>query len=306
VRFSILITTFKRRNFLGECIQNCLNQTFPPSEFEIILCNDFPNDFIGNLNERIKIINHKINIGEMPSINEMLNYAKGEYIIILADDDIMHPRCLEYLNEVINLSPSAQGYFPRYRMGETASAWPIFSLGFRRFEPFEFFRWYIKNGMREIIGFYGAIRRDSLVSIGGIPILSKGFSPYSDTILPLLLTEIGEVVLLDESLFFFRTHSSSVSFRSGRVMPYLVSQKSFVSRIRNIIPRDDVYLIEDLCRVFANDLYSVCSRQNRKVLRVSFYLFSIIYHVFFMKGLFKLPVARMLFARIASKTNLQV
>lgn len=260
---------------------------------------------IGNLHERIEVINHTINIGEMPSINEMLNRAKGEFIIALADDDIMHPRCLEYLDQVINSSPFAEGYFSRYRMGEFPSVWPIFSLDFKRFRPAEFLRWYIKNGMREILGFYGAIRRASLVSIGGIPILSKGFSPYSDTILPLLLTEIGEVVLLDESLFFFRTHSTSVSFRSGRVIPYLVSQKSFASRMKHMIPSGEIHLIEDLSRVFANDIYAVCSRQNRKVLRALLYFFSTIYHVLLINNMFKLPVARMLLARLISKEHLQ-
>ena len=304
MRFSILITTFNRRHLLNECIQTCLSQTFPPSEYEVILCNDFPNELIGNLDKRIEVINHTINVGELPSLNEMLILAKGEFVIVLADDDIMHPRCLEYLDQVINSSPSAEGYFPRYRIGDTPSAWPIFSLEFKRFSHVEFFRWYIKNGLREIIGFYGAIRRDSLVSIGGIPILSKGFSPYSDTILPLLLAEMGEVVLLDESLFFFRTHSTSVSFSSGRVMPYLVSQNNFVDRIKYMIPHDELHLIEDLCRVFANDIYAVCSRQNRKVLRASFYFFSIIYHVLLINRMFKLPVARMLFARLASRKNL--
>lgn len=101
-KVSVIIPIYNVANFLKECLDTVINQTL--KEIEIICVNDGSTDnSIDILNEyakndnRIIIIDKKINLGYGHSMNVGMDNAKGEYIGIVEPDDYIKLNMYETL-----------------------------------------------------------------------------------------------------------------------------------------------------------------------------------------------------------------
>jgi len=97
-KVSIIIPTYNRARLLRESLQSALAQTF--SDFEIIVTdNSVDNEaeiIIHELQDsRITYVRNAENIGAVNNHNKALRLAKGEYIYLFSDDDIMLPDNLQ-------------------------------------------------------------------------------------------------------------------------------------------------------------------------------------------------------------------
>lgn len=104
-KISIIVPVYNVEQYLGNCIDSILNQTF--KDFELILVNDGSTDnsldickHYKNIDDRICIINKK-NGGLSSARNAGLDIAKGEYIGFVDSDDYIHPQMYEILYKVI-------------------------------------------------------------------------------------------------------------------------------------------------------------------------------------------------------------
>lgn len=105
---SIIITAYNVEKFLQQTIESCINQTF--KDIEIIVVEDCSTDstlsIINNLmekDERIRLIQNKINCGAGQSRRNGLDNAKGEYFLLLDGDDYIENNFIEELyNTAIN------------------------------------------------------------------------------------------------------------------------------------------------------------------------------------------------------------
>jgi glycosyltransferase involved in cell wall biosynthesis len=92
MKVSIIITTYKRSNYLREAIESVLAQNF--KDFELIVVNDDPvgheaEKIILSFNDpRIVYLKNEKNLGGAKSLNVGLKRAKGDYVAILDDDDV--------------------------------------------------------------------------------------------------------------------------------------------------------------------------------------------------------------------------
>lgn len=93
---SVIIPTYNRGSLVTAAIDSVLNQTFTP--FEIIVVDD---GSIDDTRERLQHYGDKIhyiyqsNRGASAAQNAGLRTARGEWIAILASDDLWHPAKLE-------------------------------------------------------------------------------------------------------------------------------------------------------------------------------------------------------------------
>jgi hypothetical protein len=71
----------------------------------------------------------------------------------------------------------------------------------------------------------------ALKNIGGFKVLGNSFSPYADTLLPILLTQYGLVAYSDVPLVFLRTHQSSISYTSSDFQGYTTAEDDFVNEL---------------------------------------------------------------------------
>lgn len=102
---SIIIPVYNVENYLRPCVESVLNSTF--RDYELILVDDGSNDSSGSLcdilaqqDERIVVI-HKTNGGASSARNEGLSKAKGNYLMFVDGDDVIHPNMIEVLYDAI-------------------------------------------------------------------------------------------------------------------------------------------------------------------------------------------------------------
>jgi glycosyltransferase involved in cell wall biosynthesis len=90
---SIAIPTYNRADcYLGQAIESALNQTYP--HIEIIVSDNCSHDNTPVVVEsfrdrRIRYVRHKENIGANNNFNYCLKEARGDYFLLLQDDDLI-------------------------------------------------------------------------------------------------------------------------------------------------------------------------------------------------------------------------
>jgi len=116
-----------------------------------------------------------------------------------------------------------------------------------------------------MVGCYGVMRLAELQRVGGIPKLGNSFSPYADTLVPMLLCQHGELYWMDEPLIFLRTHEGSLSCKSEDFAAYTSAEKDFLERMKEICENDalrekkEVY-VANMVRWFSENQMAVLSR----------------------------------------------
>ncbi len=258
IKITIGITTYDRPEFLKEAVNSVLNQSY--KNFELIISNDFieaPISFSSlgiKSDSRIRIVNQKKNLSEVRNMNFLLESAKNEWFVWLADDDLMHLEFLEYVSNIIRKEKNKNivGYFSNYISANSpvdlfpsklSSNAPIY------YKSSDFLNDYSARKC-SLIGCYGVMRADILKKIGGMPYLGNSFSPYSDTLLPILLIEFGDICWINEPLIFVRTHEEALSCKSSSFSAYTSAETDFLLQLKRICEKKD--LTCSTSRIMAN------------------------------------------------------
>ena len=105
---SIIVPIYKVEDYIRECIDSILAQTYP--DFELILVDDGSPDDCGRIcddyakrDNRIKVV-HKVNGGLTSARNAGLEVAKGEWIMHVDGDDWIEPDMIESLIEAAQIT----------------------------------------------------------------------------------------------------------------------------------------------------------------------------------------------------------
>ena len=103
---TIAIPTYNRAGtYLPEALQSALNQTY--SNIEIFVSDNCSSDNTGQLvqrfaDPRIRYIRHAENIGAPNILNFCINEARGVYLLLLQDDDMIDPDFIEMCMTAVN------------------------------------------------------------------------------------------------------------------------------------------------------------------------------------------------------------
>ena len=99
MRFSIIIPVYNVENYLEECLDSVLMQSY--DDYEIICINDASTDDSFNIlrryekiNKNLVVLNNEINKGLSYSRNKGMSVAKGEYIFFIDSDDYISNNAL--------------------------------------------------------------------------------------------------------------------------------------------------------------------------------------------------------------------
>lgn len=103
---SIIILNYNTKDFLKDCLVS-LKKVKNEADFEVIVSdNDSTDGSCEMLNKDfswVKLVENKANIGFAAGNNRAKDYCKGENVLFLNTDTIVHKgtlkKCLEYLNE---------------------------------------------------------------------------------------------------------------------------------------------------------------------------------------------------------------
>jgi len=217
-RISFIMPAWKIK-YLRQAIQSIVEQTY--SDWELVVVDDCsPEDLRVIVNQfadgRIRYERNEKNIGGSDLVaqwNHSISFAKGEYIVLAADDDVYKPTFCEECVKLTEKYPDVDlihssveqidengghvwddNIFPEYCSKEQYS-----------------YDW-IRGAMFTCIGNY-MFKRQALVSIGGFINFPCGFG--SDIATPIALSEKG-VANTQELLFCFRQSPEHLSADSSR------------------------------------------------------------------------------------------
>lgn len=107
-KISVLIPLYNRKQYVEDCINSVLIQTF--QDFEIIIRDDCSTDGVFELVQekfssqissgKIKLFQNKKNLGEAKTVNKLFKDATGKYFTILHNDDFYLQHALQHLYEI--------------------------------------------------------------------------------------------------------------------------------------------------------------------------------------------------------------
>lgn len=117
-KYSICIPAYKSK-YLQECIRSILAQRY--TDFELIVLNDKSPESVANIvkrfrDDRICYVENEQNVGAVRLVenwNKCLQMAKGEFVVIMGDDDLLAPDYLDEFNKLIDAYPSLEVYHCR-------------------------------------------------------------------------------------------------------------------------------------------------------------------------------------------------
>lgn len=135
---SLVIPIYKVENYISNCLQSVMSQTF--GNFECILVDDNSPDksleiaqqmvssYQGNI--QFRILHQDINKGVSASRNLGVLHATGEYILFLDSDDTIYERCIEIMTSLLERYPKVDliqcGVFDDKRKNYDTTKLPVY------------------------------------------------------------------------------------------------------------------------------------------------------------------------------------
>jgi len=116
---TIAIPTYNRKDYLRLAVESALAQTH--KEIEILISDNASTDgtasYLRGLHDpRIVIIEQPTNLGMVGNFNACLTNARGEFFLMLSDDDVLKPHAIE---ELAGPMMHGEGSIPAERIGLT-------------------------------------------------------------------------------------------------------------------------------------------------------------------------------------------
>src|ERR1700740_1680441 len=117
MKLSIIIICYNDAECLGACLESIYSHKAPPFEFEVIITDNGSSDGSLALVEanfpQVRLLANGANLGFGPGNNAGAARARGEYLLILNPDTIVHRGALERLVEFLDTHPGAGMVGPR-------------------------------------------------------------------------------------------------------------------------------------------------------------------------------------------------
>ena len=241
---TIGLTTYNRPDFLRESVNSVLNQTY--QNFKLLIGNDYPETKITfkslgiEFDERIEIFNFEKNIGEINNLNFLLNKSDKGWFTWLADDDIFHESFLESLiKSSVRLDEKIVAVYCPYISGEIPGK-EFFTQKLSnistQLNAVDFISKYLSKKFK-IVGCYGLMDSEKLKEIGGFPSLGPFEGSYADTLIPILLSPHGDLIILNDPLVFYRTHIESYSSWVADLNHYTSAEPDCLNKITEVLER---------------------------------------------------------------------
>lgn len=210
---SIAIPAYKK-TYLAEAIESALGQTY--QNIELIIVNDHsPYDLDSVVSQyddkRIRYYKNKINLGKRSIVhnwNKCLDYARGEFFVLLCDDDVMSPN---FVSDMLKLASDYHDcnvfHARKWEMDERngvlseTSAWPEFE------SHYDFVKHYFDGDRRFTISEF--LYRTPIVKQLKYKVFPVGF--FSDDASMIMFTKEGGIVSSQQALMTFRFSNEHIT-----------------------------------------------------------------------------------------------
>src|SRR3990167_7991319 len=203
-KISCVIPCYNQSQFLAECIESVLAQTYKPHE--IIICNDGSQDdtrYVAMQYPEVKYI-EQVNKGLASARNTGIMNMTGDWFYPLDSDDVMLENCLQRVADTIAYNPEADIVAPSFKCFGTQQGECIL-MPDPELKDFQFLNGQPQNR----IGYFSAIKKEALLEIGGYsPKMTFGWEDLHLWIN--LLSKGKKIVTIPEVLMLYRTKEKSM------------------------------------------------------------------------------------------------
>ncbi len=211
-KVSIIIACYNYGQYIPEAIDSVLAQTY--QDYEAIIVDDCSNDGTTpavlaeqvKRDKRIKLITNEKNIGAYPSRNRAIKQAKGKYITVIDADDTISPVFLERMITKMESSDADVVYthFKYSGLRNSTRYYPADQRKIKRILPYKAY-----------FPIWALHRKTDWEAFGGY---SEEHRAGGDRNYWLHFVEADKnLVLVDEVLYFYRTHKGSLSSTTGKL-----------------------------------------------------------------------------------------
>ena len=208
---TILLPTHNRSHLLLQALNSVFAQTY--TSLQIIVADDASTDATPAIlrpiiDPRLEKLSRPVNLGQMGNLNACLSCTRGEFVLVLSDDDMLLPECVAKLAESLQVYPSATMAYGQTRK-ETIDGQLLVNT---RPSPssiesgHEFVMKWIA-GERDVAFCCAMFRTRHLREIGGFPPF-----PTGDAAARAAVALRGDVLHVSEMLAVYRVHSNSVTY----------------------------------------------------------------------------------------------
>ncbi|MBT6170607.1 MAG: glycosyltransferase family 2 protein [Flavobacteriaceae bacterium] len=211
---SVVLITYNRPNYLKECIDSILSQTF--KQFELFILDNGSDcstkDIINQFSDkRIKYIRNKINSKSF--INKGFEFTKNKYLIITHDDDIMKNNFLDiqlgYLENDLTIDVAASSISLINNEGKKLNKTRPRILKNKSWNKYEFINYYIFFG--DIIPCPTCIFRSNFIKSNKLK-FDENVGPAADLHLLFRINCMDSKIFLNKTpLYNYRIHSNQDS-----------------------------------------------------------------------------------------------
>lgn len=128
-RVTVLLPVLDGEAYLREAIDSVLRQTC--DDLELLVIDDGSHDRSAEIvssyaDPRVRLRRHERNVGLIPTLNEGLEEARGEYVARIDADDVAHPRRLELQVRHLDAHPDVAALGTGVRnFGEVNNSWTL-------------------------------------------------------------------------------------------------------------------------------------------------------------------------------------
>ena len=250
--FSICIPVYNGETYLKECIDSAIAQTF--TNYEIILSDDCSTDnsysiceAYKNNNKCIHLFKNDKNYGLAQNLNKAISLAKGQWIKILLQDDLLEKECLE---KIYKSSGECNFIWHKRAFIIEENASKKFSEFFNsdlvnKFSQTFTSRYFSKSELANIycespyFNFFGepsniAFKKEEILKQG---LYDKSFKQMLDYEFCLRLTTNIGGYYINEDLSTFRVHGRSASTVNQRVGNFYSSIYEFMMIMHKVFMR---------------------------------------------------------------------
>lgn len=220
---SFILPAYKA-SFLRSAIESVLAQTNP--DWELVVVDDCSPEDLGSIvtlfeDDRITYVRNEHNLGGRNLVyqwNHSISFAKGEWIVLAADDDVYSPTFCEECMNLVRKYPDVDLVRSRVlQIDEEGS--PLWDDGIlsEYTTKYEFLHDWLTAKAFTCIGNY-MFRREALMKMGGFMDFPCAFG--SDIATPIALS-INGVANTQQMLFSFRQSTQHLSADSSRFIEKL-------------------------------------------------------------------------------------
>lgn len=264
---SVIISSYNHEDYVQKTIESLINQTY--QNIELIIMDDGSKDStvqkISDMSNRCQerfvrfYFESKENEGTCVTINKLLGIAQGEYVYMIASDDLAKPQAIEKEVDFLKANPDyalAVGDNEFIDSENRVCYWDkdrniVYSKDKAKYLTFSDFL-QEKNNVRfnsVDFGTYKTIYLSNHVPNGYLirrSIFDKtGYfvkeAPLEDWYLMLQISKYAKMKFIPEILFSYRWHQSNTIKNYGKMDNFAIMTRDFEEKILSNIKESDVF-----------------------------------------------------------------